>query len=188
MFICCGYIYIYIYIYISFIVFILQTLPGQYHYNPVFSPVDSDFLNLQTIIIKWLPCNTWFIQTEFCINVCSPEIEDILSWICIVVLNIIVYWQDSCLFLRKHEVIIVAIFQMHTSWQWFMIVHDNTSQLNILGELYCKGYFSLFLLLLWYVFVWLYCLMVAINTFSVELSWNELNAERHSRSDCFLIL
>ena len=69
------------------------------------------------------------------------------------------------LVLRKHEVIIVTILQMHTSWQWFMIAHDNTSPLNIFGELYCKGYFSLFLLLLLYVFVWLYYLMITINTF-----------------------
>ena len=101
-----------------------------------FFPVNSD---LHTIIVKWLPCNKWFIQNQILQKYVSLEIEDILSWICIVILNIILHWQDWCIFFRKHEVIIVNIFRMHTSWQWFMIVHNNMSPLNIFGELYCKG-------------------------------------------------
>ena len=31
--------------------------------------MNSDFLYLHTIIVKWLLCNEWFIQTELCIYV-----------------------------------------------------------------------------------------------------------------------
>ena len=125
---------------VTILFFTLQTMPGQYHYNP-FLPYELRFLYLHNIIVKWLPCNKWFIQNQILQKYVSPEIEDILSWICIVILNIILHWQDWCIFLRKHEVIIIDIFRMHTSWQWFMIVHNNMSPLNIFGELYCKGYY-----------------------------------------------
>ena len=92
-----------------FIVFTLQTMPGQYRYNPV-SPCELRFLHLHTIIVKWLPGNKWFIQKQTLHKCVSPEIDDILSWICIAILNIILHWQDWCVFLRKHEVIIVNIF------------------------------------------------------------------------------
>ena len=111
-----------------FIVFALQTMPGQYHYNPFF-PCELRFLYLYTIIMKWLPCDKWFIQNQILQKL----------WICIVILNIILHWRDWCISLRKHERIIVNIFWMHTSLQWFMIVHNNMSPLNIFGELYCKG-------------------------------------------------
>ena len=114
-----------------FIVFTLQTMPGQYHYNPFF-PCELRFLYLHTFIVKWLPCNKWFIQNQILQKCVSPEIEDIPPWICIVILNIILRWQDWCIFFRKHEVIIVNIFWMHTSWQWFMIVHNIMSPLKIL--------------------------------------------------------
>ena len=110
-----------------FIVFTLQTMPGQYHYNPFF-PCELRFPYLHTFIVKWLPCNKWLIQNQILHKCVSPEIEDILSWICIVILNVILRW---CIFFRKHEVIIVNIFCMHTSWQWFMIVHNNMPLLNI---------------------------------------------------------
>ena len=141
-----------------FIVFMRQTMPGQYHYN-LFFPCELRFLYLHTFIVKWLPCNKWFIQNQILQKCVSPEIEDIPSWICIVILNIILHWQDWCIFFRKHEVIIVNIFWMHTSWQWFMIVHNNMSPLNIFGELYCRDnflcscyycYMSLFDYVIWW--------------------------------------
>ena len=133
-----------------FIVFTLQTMPGQYNYNPFF-PCELRFLYFHTFIVKWLPCNKWFILNQILQKCVSPEIEDILSWIWIAILNIILRWQDWCIFFRKHEVI--NIFWMHTSWQWFMIVHNNMSPLNILVNC-IVGVIFLFVLLLVYVLVW----------------------------------
>ena len=76
-----------------FIVFTLQTMPGQYRYNPVV-PCELRFLCLHTIIVKWLPGNKWFIQNQTLHKCVSPEIGDILSWICIAIVNIILHWQD----------------------------------------------------------------------------------------------
>ena len=97
-------------------------------------PVNSDFLYLQTISLKWLSCNEWFIQNRTLHECDSPQY-----------VNIKLHRQDWCLFFRKHEVIIVTIFQISLDIGfWFNTI--------ICGELYCKRNFSLFLLLL-YIFL-----------------------------------
>ena len=47
----------------------IYTLLGQYHYNPVFFPVSSDFLYIHTNIVKWLPRKSDLFKAEPRINV-----------------------------------------------------------------------------------------------------------------------
>ena len=117
---------------VMLIVFTLQT--SHYHYNQDF-PCELFTLSLWN---GFLATSNLF-KTELCIHELHCQLKIPYHKYVSQYVNIILNWQDWCLFLRKHEVIILTIFRIHTSWQWFIIVHDNTSPLNIFGELYCKG-------------------------------------------------
>ena len=137
-----------------FIVFALQTMPGQYHYNPFFSLLTQISISLRYNCEVTSLQQVIYSKPNFA-KMCFTRNWRYLIVNFIVILNIILHWRDWCIFLRKHEVIIVNIFRMHTSWQWFMIVHPWAKVLGLFfARVKSSKYFGGIATKIWHFVIW----------------------------------